>query len=70
MLVPAATPREIVAILNREIARVVARPEVKERLDAIGFVPLASTPEEFADVIKAETTRWGNVIKDANIKAE
>jgi len=70
VLVPAATPREIVAILNREIARVVARPEVKERLDAIGFVPLASTPEEFADVIKAETTRWGNVIKDANIKAE
>jgi tripartite-type tricarboxylate transporter receptor subunit TctC len=65
-----ATPKEIVAYPHREIAVIVARPEVKERLDAIGFVPVANTPEEFAAVIKAETTRWDKVIKDAHIKAE
>jgi tripartite-type tricarboxylate transporter receptor subunit TctC len=70
VLVPAATPKTIVATLHREIARIVAQPEMKERLDAIGFVPVANTPDEFAAVIAAETTRWGKVIKGAGIKAE
>jgi tripartite-type tricarboxylate transporter receptor subunit TctC len=70
VLVPAATPKTIVATLHREIARIVAQPEMKERLDAIGFVPVANTPDEFTAVIAAETTRWGKVIKEAGIKAE
>jgi tripartite-type tricarboxylate transporter receptor subunit TctC len=70
VLVPAATPKPVVATLHREIARIVAQPEMKERLDAIGFVPVANTPDEFAAVIAAETTRWGKVIREAGIKAE
>jgi tripartite-type tricarboxylate transporter receptor subunit TctC len=70
VLVPTGTPKHIIAYLHREIARIVALPEVKERLDAIGFVPVANTPDEFAAVIKAETTRWSKVIKEANLKAE
>jgi tripartite-type tricarboxylate transporter receptor subunit TctC len=70
VLAPAGTPREIVELLHREIVRVVARLDVRERLDAIGFVPVGNTPGEFAAIIKAETARWGKVIKDANIKAE
>ena len=70
VLVPAGTPKEIIAFLHREIARIVALPDMKERLDAIGFVPVANTPDEFAAVIKAETTRWGKVIRDANLKAD
>jgi tripartite-type tricarboxylate transporter receptor subunit TctC len=70
VLVPAATPKPVVATLHREIARIVAQPEMKVRLDAIGFVPVANTPDEFAAVIAAETTRWGKVIREAGIKAE
>ena len=70
VLVPAGTPKEIVGILHREIARIVALPEVKQRLDAIGFVPVANTPDEFAAIIKSETARWSKVIREANIKAE
>jgi tripartite-type tricarboxylate transporter receptor subunit TctC len=70
VLVPAATPKTIVATLHREIVRIVAQPEMKERLDAIGFVPVANTPDELAAVIAAETTRWGKVIREAGIKAE
>jgi tripartite-type tricarboxylate transporter receptor subunit TctC len=70
VLVPAATPKPVVATLHREIARIVAQPEMKERLDAIGFVPVANTPDEFAAVIAAETARWGKVIREAGIKAE
>jgi tripartite-type tricarboxylate transporter receptor subunit TctC len=70
VLVPAGTPKEIVELLHREIVRIVALPDVKDRLDAIGFVPVANTPDEFAAVIKAEAARWAKVIRAANIKAE
>ena len=46
--VPAGTPKEIVALLNREIVRSMALPDIKERLATLGFDSIASTPEEFA----------------------
>jgi hypothetical protein len=55
---------------RREIVRSLALPDVRERLDAIGFVPVANTPDEFAAVIKAESERWSKVIRATNIKAE
>jgi tripartite-type tricarboxylate transporter receptor subunit TctC len=70
LLAPAGTPKGIIDLLNREVVAIVALPEVKERLDAIGFVPVANSPEEFAAVIKAETARWGKVVRDAKLKPE
>jgi len=65
---PAGTPKEIVDQLYREIARILARPEVKERLAAIGFGVSISSPEQFQAQIKSEMERWAKVIRDANIK--
>jgi tripartite-type tricarboxylate transporter receptor subunit TctC len=48
VFVPAGTPGEIITHLNREIAKSMALPDVKERLVALGFDPVGSTPEEFA----------------------
>jgi tripartite-type tricarboxylate transporter receptor subunit TctC len=45
-------------------------PDVKERLPSLGFEVVASTPEDFAARIKAETETWGKVVRAANIKAE
>jgi tripartite-type tricarboxylate transporter receptor subunit TctC len=70
LLAPAGTPKGIIDLLNREVVAIVALPEVKERLDAIGFVPVADSPEEFAAIIKAETARWGKVVRDAKLKPE
>jgi tripartite-type tricarboxylate transporter receptor subunit TctC len=70
ILVPARTPKEIVSLLYREIKRIVSLPEIKERLDAIGFVPVGNTPDEFAAISKEESTRWAKVIRAANLKAE
>jgi tripartite-type tricarboxylate transporter receptor subunit TctC len=70
LLAPAGTPKGIIDLLNREVVAIVALPEVKERLDAIGFVPVANSPEEFAAIIKAETARWGKVVRDAKLKPE
>jgi tripartite-type tricarboxylate transporter receptor subunit TctC len=70
ILVPARTPKAIVDRLYQEIKRIVAMPEVKHHFDAIGFVPMANTSEEFAATIKEETTRWAKIIHAADIKAE
>ena len=70
VLAPARTPKEIVERLHQAIKGIVATPEIKERLDAIGFVPVANTPDEFAAIIREETARWAKVIRAANLRAE
>jgi tripartite-type tricarboxylate transporter receptor subunit TctC len=70
VLVPAATPKPIVDLLQRQIARIVALPDVKERLDALGFAAVASTPEAYAAQIKADIEIWSKVVREANIKVE
>ena len=70
VLAPAGTPRNIVDRLNAELAKVVTAAASKERLISAGFDPLTGTPEQFAEFIKAETVRWGKVIREAGIKAE
>ncbi|MFL4977946.1 MAG: Bug family tripartite tricarboxylate transporter substrate binding protein [Xanthobacteraceae bacterium] len=67
LLVRAGTPREIVELLHREVGRVMAAPEVRERLVTLGFEPVAGSPEEFAAWIRNEIAKWANVIRDANI---
>ena len=70
VLVPAATPKPIVDLLQRQIARIVALPEVKARLDALGFAPVASAPDAYAAQIKADIETWSKVIRGANIAVE
>jgi tripartite-type tricarboxylate transporter receptor subunit TctC len=70
VLVPAATPKPIVDQLQRQIARIVALPDVKERLDALGFAPVGSTPDAYAAQIKADIETWSKVVREANIKVE
>ena len=70
IVVPAATPKDIVALLAREIAKSVGQPEVRERLAQLGFRPVANTPNEFSARIKLEIDKWGKVVRDANLKIE
>ena len=68
IVAPAGTPKEVVDQLYRKIDKILARPDVKERLAAIGFGVTVRPPEDFGTQIKAETARWAKVIRDANIK--
>jgi len=70
VVVPAKTPKEIVALLAREIAKGVAQPDVQQRLAQLGFRPVANTPDEFGARIKLEIDKWGKVVRDANLKIE
>ena len=70
MLVPAGTPREIVARLNAEATKALADPEVRGKLDAQGFDVVGSTPGEFLAFARAESEKWAKVIRDYNIRVE
>jgi tripartite-type tricarboxylate transporter receptor subunit TctC len=67
VLAPAGTPKEIVERLQREIAAIVATPDVKEKIVALGFEPSGITSAEFGAYIKAEIAKWKRVIEQAKI---
>src|SRR5262249_15107572 len=69
-LVPARPQKEVITTLNREIVKIIALPEMKERLVTIGYDPVGSTPGEFARRIATELETWGKVIRAANIKPQ
>lgn len=70
VLVPKGTPDNIVTTLHREIVQIISRPETKERLAALGYEPVAGTPQQFAEDIKAEIATWAKVIGAANVKTQ
>ena len=70
VLAPAGTPRNVVTRLNAELGKIMHAPELKEKLAATGTEPLTSTPEEFADYIKREIAKWGEVVRKAGVKAD
>jgi tripartite-type tricarboxylate transporter receptor subunit TctC len=70
IVVPAGTPKDIIERWHREIVRIVALPEVNANLRTLGFDPIATSPEEYAERIKTEAAKWGKVAHDANIRID
>ena len=70
VVVPKATPVEIVGKLNQEINAALADPNMKKRLTELGVAVFAGSPADFGKFIAEETEKWGKVIRAANIKAE
>ncbi len=69
-MAPAGTPQAIIDKWNAGIVKMVADPETKKKLDALGFVPVANSPSEFAERIKSEMARWDKVVKTAGIQVD
>jgi len=65
LLAPAKTPADIVNRIDAALVKVLANPEVKKKLSEQGAEPYAETPEQFAAFIKAETAKWGKVVKES-----
>jgi tripartite-type tricarboxylate transporter receptor subunit TctC len=70
LLAPAGTPKAIVEKLNRELNAVLDEPDTQKRLLAIGAEIMKSTPDEFAAHIKAENTKWGDLVRQSGAKLE
>ena len=69
LLAPAATPRDVIAKLNGEVARIAATPDYRALLEKNGFDVQTSKPETFPAFVRAEREKWGKIIKAAGIKA-
>lgn len=70
LLLPAKTPREIVAKLHDAVVKTVATPAVRERLVSVGADPLTMSPEEFTTFIRADIEKWAKLAKSAGIVIE
>jgi len=70
LVVPAATSREVVTRLNAEVVKIMASADARERLGAAGADIATSTPQQFADYIKSEHAKWGQLIKETGAKVE
>lgn len=70
LFVAAGTPRAIIERLNGEVAKILATPDVKQKLLDAGLVAGTNTPEQFAAFIQAETQMWAKVIRQANIRID
>lgn len=69
-LVPAATPRDVINTLSSAMVRALQMPDVRQRLIALGYEPLGSTPEDFAANLKSEMAKWAKAAKDANFRVD
>src|SRR5712664_3624470 len=70
VVVPAATPRSLVARLNADIVRVLRMRDLRERLESLGAEVAPGTPQDFADYIAREIPKWAKVVKDSGARAE
>lgn len=70
VVAPAGTPAPVVDKLNREIVRIVAMPDVQEKLVELGLIPFTNTPGAYAELIKADRDRYAEIIKRTGIKLD
>jgi tripartite-type tricarboxylate transporter receptor subunit TctC len=70
LLAPAGTPKPIVEKLNREVAKALGSPDVREKLLAQGGEPMPGTPEAFASFMQEEMAKWAPVVKQAGVKLD
>ena len=70
LVAPAGMPRAIIARLNAEVNRMAASATFKEKIAPIGSEPMSGTPEQFAQFIKAESAKWGDIIRKSGAKID
>jgi tripartite-type tricarboxylate transporter receptor subunit TctC len=70
LLAPAGTPRPIINKLHGELVKIIQSPESVARLAGVGAVPVANTPEQFAEANRNDVAKWGKIIRENGIKAD
>jgi tripartite-type tricarboxylate transporter receptor subunit TctC len=70
IVAPAGTPAQIIARWHSALVQMVALPDVRGRLETLGFAPVADSPEQFGQRLKSEMAKWAKVVHDAKIRAD
>ncbi len=65
LFVPAGTPEDVIEKMNADINEILARPDIKERFAASGAAPFLTSPQEFADILRADIEKWGQVVRES-----
>ena len=68
-IVPAGTPKEIIALLHHEIVKIIAMPDITEKMATLGFEAVGNTPEQAAALFRTEGAKWAKFIREAGIRA-
>ena len=67
---PKGTPQAVVTLINTEVSKILAEPETRQRLMALGIEVAGGTPQELAARVRNEREKWSRIIRSANIKAD
>jgi tripartite-type tricarboxylate transporter receptor subunit TctC len=70
LVAPAATPRDTVARVHADVVKLLRDPAVAEKLSGMGATAIGNAPAEFGAAMRADSEKWGRLIREANIKAE
>ena len=70
LLAPAGTPAPVIARIQQVVADAMQDASLRGQVEALGAIPVANTPQEYAAIIRADTDKWRQVIRDAGIKAQ
>lgn len=70
LLAPAGTPKEIVARMNGDVARALQQPDVQEKLQGLGMQIVGGGPEAFGGFMRAESVKWGKIVRDSGAKVD
>jgi tripartite-type tricarboxylate transporter receptor subunit TctC len=70
IMAPAGTPRTLIELVNAEVHRILALPDVRERFSGLGADPTPSTAQKFAAVMKTDAEKWGRIIRQSGVRAE
>lgn len=70
LVAPAATPKDVLTRVHKEITRIMTLPDIRERFVQLGTEPTSSTPEVFTSLVRDELSKWGKVIRAARIKID
>ena len=70
MVVPVATPRDLVTRIHGDVTKVLAQPDIRDRIRDMGADVVGNSTTEFAAFMRAESAKWGKIVKQANIRME
>lgn len=70
IVAPAATPADVAAALQKQVAAAIAQPAVRQRLVDFGIEPVANTPQQYAELLRSEVVRWHKVIREQKISLD
>jgi tripartite-type tricarboxylate transporter receptor subunit TctC len=70
LLAPAGTPSSVIARLNADLVSTLRQPDVRQKLEGLGLEVETSTPQGFADFLRAEISKYSNVVRSARIRVE